>query len=84
LRGSVHYHHDGKHGNIQAYLILEEPRVLQLDVKAARSRISLAGSQERGLLPQWAELEHRDLKAHPHSDTFPPTRPHLLPQGHTS
>ena len=24
-----------------------------------------------------------DLKAHPHSDTFPPTRPHLLQQGHT-
>ncbi|KRX29214.1 hypothetical protein T09_8822 [Trichinella sp. T9] len=24
------------------------------------------------------------LKAHPYSDTLPPTRPHLLQQGHTS
>ena len=30
------------------------------------------------------ELDHRNLKAYPHNDTLPPTRPHLLQQGHTS
>lgn len=50
--GPVHYHHSGKHGILQAYLVLKEPIVLDLDPKAAR-----------------VELEQRDLKAHPHSDT---------------
>jgi hypothetical protein len=34
--GSVHYHHGGKHGSIQAVMELEkELRVLHLDQKAA-------------------------------------------------
>jgi hypothetical protein len=37
FRGSVHYHHDGKHGILQADLVLEELRVLHLDLKAARN-----------------------------------------------
>ena len=36
FRGSVHYHHGGKHGNMQADMVLEELRVLHLDLKAAR------------------------------------------------
>jgi hypothetical protein len=34
FRGSVHYHHSGKHGSMQADKVLEEPRVLHLDQKA--------------------------------------------------
>jgi hypothetical protein len=34
---------------MQAELVLEEPRVLHLDLKAARRRLSSAGSQEKGL-----------------------------------
>ena len=36
FRGSVHYHHGGKHGSIQAGIVLEEElRVLHLDPQAA-------------------------------------------------
>jgi hypothetical protein len=28
--GLVHYHHDGKHSNIETDMVLEEPRVLHL------------------------------------------------------
>jgi hypothetical protein len=34
LRGSVHYH-GRKHGSMQADMVLEEPRVLPLDLQAA-------------------------------------------------
>jgi hypothetical protein len=47
-------------------MMLEEPRVLHLDPKAAE------GDSE---ISHWAELEH---KTKPLNDTFPPTRPHLL------
>ena len=41
FRGSVHYHHDRKHGSIQADTVLEkEPRVLHLDLKAVRRRLA--------------------------------------------
>jgi hypothetical protein len=35
FRGSVYYHHGGKHGSVQADLVLEELRVLHLDAQAA-------------------------------------------------
>ena len=35
-RSSVHYHHGGKHGIMQAAMVLEEPRVLHLDPKTGR------------------------------------------------
>ena len=36
FRGLVHYHHDGKHGGLQANIVLEkELRVLHLDLQAA-------------------------------------------------
>jgi hypothetical protein len=38
FRGSVYYHHGGKCGSMQADIVLEELRVLYLDLKAARSR----------------------------------------------
>ena len=40
FRGLVHYHHGGKHGSIQAGLVLEEPGILHSDSKAARKRLS--------------------------------------------
>jgi len=43
FRGSVYYHRDGgKHGSVQADLVLEEPRVLHLGLKAAGRRLSAA------------------------------------------
>jgi hypothetical protein len=38
FRGSVHYHHDGKHVDGRD-MVLEELRVLHLDLKAARRRL---------------------------------------------
>ena len=32
----VYYHHGGEYGRVQADMVLEEPRVLHLDLKAAR------------------------------------------------
>jgi hypothetical protein len=39
--GLSHYHHSRNHGSFRADVVLEEPRVLQLDPKAARSRLAL-------------------------------------------
>jgi len=62
---------------LQADLALEGPRVLHLDPQMAE-RPCPPQAWEEALIPHWAELEHRDRKAHPHSGTLPPTRPHLL------
>jgi hypothetical protein len=51
-----------EHGSIQAGMVQEELRVLHLHLKAAGRILALLRSQEE------------DLKAHPHSDTLPPTR----------
>ena len=60
-------------------MVLEkELRVLHLDLKASRRRLSSAGSQEEYPISHWAEPEHRSLKAHPYCDTLCPTRPHFL------
>ena len=42
LRGSVHYH-GRKHGSMQADMVLEQPRVLHLNPKAARRDSSALG-----------------------------------------
>jgi hypothetical protein len=39
FRASVHYH-DGKCGSLQADMVLEKPRVLYLDQKTAKERLS--------------------------------------------
>ena len=50
FRGSVHYRHGRKCGSVQEDMELEEQRVLHLDLKADRTRLSLlAGSQEGGV-----------------------------------
>ena len=49
LRGSVQYHYSEKHGSMQADMVLEKKlKVLHLDMKAARRRLTLL---------HWAELE---------------------------
>jgi hypothetical protein len=48
FRGLVHYHHGGKHGSMQADIVLEELRALHLDPQAA----------EGDSVPHWAYLEH--------------------------
>jgi hypothetical protein len=63
------YHHGRKHGSVQADVVLEEPKVLHLDLKAARRRLEFHTRQS---------LSIGDLKAHSHSNTLPPTKPHLL------
>jgi hypothetical protein len=62
-RGSVHYHHGGKYGSIQAGMALEELRVLYLHPKEAN---------------YLQAARKRSSKSHPHSDAPPPTRPRLL------
>jgi hypothetical protein len=42
-------------------IMLELLRVLHLDPKTTRRRLSSTGSQEEGLFPHWVELEHKDL-----------------------
>jgi hypothetical protein len=45
LRGSVHYHHGRKHGHVQTDMVLEiELRVLHLDLKALRRRLTSPGN----------------------------------------
>jgi hypothetical protein len=39
FRGSVHCHHGKKHDIVQADMVLEKPRVLHHDPKAARRRL---------------------------------------------
>jgi hypothetical protein len=55
-----------KHGSIQAGMMQAELRVLHLHLKAARGRLTLPVSQDKG------------VKAHTHNDTPTPTRSHLL------
>jgi hypothetical protein len=40
LWGSIHYHHGGKHGSIQAGMVLKELKVLHLVLKASRKRLA--------------------------------------------
>ena len=61
FRGLVHYHHVRKQPNVQVDMVLEEQRVLHLDLKAAEKDCPTLG---------------RDFKACSYSDTLPPTRPH--------
>jgi hypothetical protein len=48
-------------------MVLEEQRLLHLDPEASRERLSFHTGQSMSI---------GDLKAQPHSDTLPLTRPH--------
>jgi hypothetical protein len=39
FQNSLHYHHGGKHGNMQADMVLQELRALHIDPKTARRRL---------------------------------------------
>ena len=56
FRGLVHYHHGGKHGGVQADVVLEkEPRVLHFDLQAAEVNAALGLAvhlRPQGLPPQ--------------------------------
>jgi hypothetical protein len=67
---------------MQADLVLEELRVPYLDLKAAKKKVSSAGSQEETL--DHAALLSTGPQIPLHSHTLPPTRPHLLQQGYIS
>ena len=66
-------------------MLLEELRVVHLDPKAAKRRLSSTGIQEEALTPHLVEFEHRGSQ-HPPTQwhissnraTPPPTRSHLL------
>jgi hypothetical protein len=49
FRDSAHYHHGKKHGSVQADMVLEELRLLHLDLQAA----------EEDCVPHWVWLKHR-------------------------
>ena len=73
FRGSVHFHHGGKYGNIQADISLEEFYIL------------IWRQPGGGSLAHWAKLGHRSpprppTQWHPHSNkaTPIPARSHLL------
>lgn len=59
-------------------VLKKELRVLLLDPKVARRRLSSVSSQEGTLFPHWVEFEYRDLKVHSYNDIFLPTRSHIL------
>jgi hypothetical protein len=48
-RGLVHYHQGRKRRSVPAIMMLEEPRILHLNLQAAKRRVSLL---------HWVELEH--------------------------
>ena len=67
-------------------MVLEkELRVLHVNLKAARRRLSYVGLQEETGIPHWAELKprrHQSSLSHLHTPSYKetptPTRPHLL------
>jgi hypothetical protein len=64
-----------KHNIIHVDLILEKVlRVLNLDQKASRKKLSSTGSQEETGIPDQVELEHRKPQNTPSRGTLFPTR----------
>ena len=43
FRGLIHYHHGGKHGSVQANIVMEELRILRLDTEAAEGDCAIMG-----------------------------------------
>jgi hypothetical protein len=65
-------------------MVLEELRVLHLNLKVSRRKLFSAGSQEKGPLfhTGWSLNRRKDLKTHScsegHTSSHPPIKPHLL------
>ena len=72
FRGSVHYHHGGKYGSVQAGMVLQRQLgVLHPDLNAAEGDCLTRAARRLECYSGWS-LNIGDLKAHPHSDTLPP------------
>ena len=54
-------------------MLEKELRVLHLDTQV----------EDGDCVSHWGQLKHSGPQSTQHSITFPPTRPHLLQQGHT-
>ena len=65
FRGSVHYYYGGKHGIMQVDLMLEEPRVLQINGKAARRRLSFASCQKQAFFCTGSSLSTKRPQSQP-------------------
>jgi hypothetical protein len=79
FRGSVHYHHGGKHGIMQArHSTRGAKSSVSWTLKASRNWLSSTGTQQQSLLHTGQSLNIGNFKAHPHSDILPQTRPHLI------
>jgi hypothetical protein len=82
FRGSVCYHRGRKYGPTQADMVLQEPRVLHLDLKAARRRQALLHlaelEQEEPSKPSYT-VTHFFQQGHAYFNKAMPTprRPHL-------
>jgi hypothetical protein len=63
---------------MQADMVLEEPRVLHIDLKAAEGDCVPQGSQEETLFHTGQNVNIGELKAHLLSNTLLPTRPYFL------
>ena len=63
FRDLVHYHQGWKHGSMQADMVLEEPRVVDIDSRVVRIDCDIGHSLSIG-----------DLSAYLHSDTLLPIR----------
>ena len=69
----------GSMASCKAATVLEkELRVLHLDLKAAKRRLSSVGSQKETGFNTRQSLSIGDLKVHQYSDTLPPASPHIL------
>ena len=76
FRCPVYYHHSGKHGSMQADMVLEEPRVLHLDPWAAEgdgrcSTLGRAGAyiRPKHLPSQWHTSSNKATLYVKHSNT---------------
>ena len=78
FRGSDHYHHGRKHGSLQVDMVLEKDlKILHLDPKVSRRRLSSIDSQEKAFFYIVCNLNIGALKP-------TPTVTHFLQQSHTN
>ena len=77
FRGSDHYHHGRKHGSLQVDMVLEKDlKILHLDPKVSRRRLSSIDSQEKAFFYIVCNLNIGALKP-------TPTVTHFLQESHT-
>jgi hypothetical protein len=66
FRGSIHYYHGKMHSSVRVDIVLEKKlKVLHLDLRIAKRRLSPTGSQEESLIPHWKDRMHRRPQSPP-------------------